>query len=551
MKKLKILVAIQAAVLLAACASPSNKMQDLTEKKIGTMEKLIEDKTITAADIDNTYTEKEDYVLLGTPFMREESSQLPEAINMPVKFNVDGKKDLYQIVEYLNTKYSPYNITIGFSSDAVEYLTGSTKTSNNSSGTENSDATNKTSDSSASLLSLSDTNDLSASKSSLSNIGIKMGLNYHNEVTLSHVLGDIATRTNLWWKYNDQHQVVFYRYVTKFYKFDVHSTTTSYSSSIGSQSNSSGGDSQATSNSAAGSQTYSLTDQGENPITQLQEALTALKSDGGKVSVMSKLGLIAVTDTPDKQLDMQRVIAQSNLVTNQMVHLRVEIWRMVTDKNSDYGLQADIKRATGSSTASLTGINTNGSSSAGLGMILGGAWDNSVAKLRTLQTVKSMTLQKAFTTTVPSRSVVPLQKVSEQGYLSGSSLSSSDGVVQSGSETATTTNGISLLVSPTINSDGSIFVRVLTNISNLNSLDDISDGQTNFKRPNRDVLTTNAERNVLNGDTVLITSLVEDTNNGENQSLFGKYLWFLGGSDSAGTEHTTLLIVVQPTIERV
>ncbi|EHA1126470.1 hypothetical protein FG475_15220 [Vibrio navarrensis] len=527
--------------LLNGCTMPGAGAEyvDIAQKQSSAATKMMDEHSLKGTK-DSVFYEVNTAIVLGKPFKIKDTQTLPPVFYADAGFRKFESQKLDSVIEFLNRKYSRYGVAIGFTSDALEYLGGNTKQSTKSAvGTDDSSGVYQTVSANIDSTGL------------LSNANIRMSLDLTEPTNLTQILDSIAARTNLWWRFSNG-RVEFYRVESRDYRVDQYPSELGLKSSIASTSGgSSSGD--GTSSTSSSSHTYTMSNSQGNALEQLADAIKNNLSPMGRSSFMPALGLINVVDTPTVLDRIQSVVDSSNYLAGRQIRMELEIWELVTTDESNYGIESAIKYSNDNLDFGFSGVSLGDTASLGsLGFkSTGGAFKNTELALKALQGTRSLSLKNRTSLTTRHNGVAPIQFVNERGYTKNVPTSSSGDIVTKGLETATTTNGIVLFASPKLNSDGTIDIQVVTDISSLNSLEPFKDGENTVMLPDRTVSSMVSERRVKPGQTIIMTGFEQSTDNSSNSSVLGEMLWWLGGNDKSESARAVMLIVITPYVEDV
>ncbi len=529
--------------LVSGCSTPGKDANRVATAQADAATETIQKHRLKPGIDQSVYSEDNNYVILGEPFKLKERQDLPEIFLTPSKFMSYRSKPLSDTIDYLNNKYASYGVYISFTSDAIKYLNQDSGSSKASSGT--SDSTGDDLDVSALY---TDTN----KGSLLDGAKVSISLNFEKHVALKQVLDAIAAKTNLWWKYQSDGRVSFYRQETSHFRIDQYAGSTTLKSSINS-STSGGQQGEGTSSQTSSSHSYSFDRDLGKPMDQLLKGIKSIASEDAKVEVLPALSMVAVTDTPRKLRIVENFIDESNSTAGKMIRLDIELWELITTDESNYGIEQSIKYAKNDFELKIDGVPVGDAAKlGGLGLSIGdGSFKGTEMALKALQGTKSLSLKKSITTTVPNNDVIPVQFVNEKKYADKIDQSVSGDVVTQSASTDTTTNGIVFLASPRVNSDGTIAVRIVTDVSTLNAIDPLEVGNTQLQLTDRTVTAMVSARNIRSGETMVMTGFEQVIDNGQNQSVLGDLLWMFGGNDSNAKTRSVMLVIITPHIEKV
>lgn len=532
---------------IAGCAVPGDTQNKIAESQSDAALDTILANQLKEGINQSVYSEDQNFVILGDPFKFKEEVDLPEIFSSPTRFKNFRAKPLGEVVDYLNNTFSPYGVYISFSADAIAYLSKATE-----GDTSKSTETTGTSDSTGEEIDVEAQYTNSNTAGLIDGAGVTISLRNESHIAFKQLLDSIAAKTNLWWKYGDDGRVTFYRQDTQYFRIDQYAESTTLKSSINS---STGGGEQGsgTSSATASSHSYTLDRDLGKPLEQLLAGVQSVASEEARVEVLPALSLVAVTDTPAKLELIEAFIHQSNSIAGKMIRLNIELWEVITTDSTNMGIEQAIKYQSGSTELQFDGVPIGDSTNlGGFGIkISDGAFKGTEMAIKALQGTKALSLKKTIDTTVPNNDIVPIQYVNERKYADKIETSVSGDVITTTATTDTTTNGIVFFATPKVNSNGTIAIRLVTDISSLNALDPLAVGDTQLQLTDRTVSALVSARNVRPGETIIMTGFEQVIDNSQNQSMLGDMFWWLGGNDSAKKQRSVMLILVTPHIEKV
>ncbi|MGF1826845.1 hypothetical protein [Vibrio splendidus] len=532
---------------LVGCAVPGDTQNKIAESQSDAALDTILANQLKEGINQSVYSEDQNFVILGDPFKFKEEVVLPEIFSSPTRFKNFRAKPLGEVVDYLNNTFSPYGVYISFSADAIAYLSKATE-----GDTSKSTETTGTSDSTGEEIDVEAQYTNSNTAGLIDGAGVTISLRNESHIAFKQLLDSIAAKTNLWWKYGDDGRVTFYRQDTQYFRIDQYAESTTLKSSINS---STGGGEQGsgTSSATASSHSYTLDRDLGKPLEQLLAGVQSVASEEARVEVLPALSLVAVTDTPAKLALIEAFIHQSNSIAGKMIRLNIELWEVITTDSTNMGIEQAIKYQSGSTELKFDGVPIGDSTNlGGFGIkISDGAFKGTEMAIKALQGTKALSLKKTIDTTVPNNDIVPIQYVNERKYADKIETSVSGDVITTTATTDTTTNGIVFFATPKVNSNGTIAIRLVTDISSLNALDPLEVGDTQLQLTDRTVSALVSARNVRPGETIIMTGFEQVIDNSQNQSMLGDMFWWLGGNDSSKKQRSVMLILVTPHIEKV
>lgn len=535
------------AIIASGCTVPGDTQNKIAASQSEAALKTILDNQLKAGVNQSVYSEEQNFVILGAPYKYKEEVDLPEIFSSPTRFKNFRAKPLGEVIDYLNNTFSSYGVYISFSADAIKYLSKATE-----GDTSNSTEATGTSDSTGEYINVEAQYTNTNTSGLIDGAGVTISLRNESRIAFKQLLDSIAAKTNLWWKYGDDGRVTFYRQDTKYFRIDQYASSTKLKSSINS-STGGGEEGSGTTSTTASSHSYSLDRDLGKPLEQLLAGVKSVASEEARVEVLPALSLVAVTDTPAKLELIESFIDQSNSIAGKMIRLNIELWEVITTDSTNMGIEQAIKYQSGSTELKFDGVPIGDSTNlGGFGIkISEGAFKGTEMAIRALQGTKALSLKKTIDTTVPNNDIVPIQYVNERKYADKIETSVSGDVITTTATTDTTTNGIVFFATPKVNSNGTIAIRLVTDISSLNALDPLEVGDTQLQLTDRTVSALVSARNVRPGETIIMTGFEQVIDNSQNQSMLGSMFWWLGGNDSSKKQRSVMLILVTPHIEKV
>lgn len=544
--KFKLLLSTVICASVIGCTMPNQgiKTNKIVDKQIEAAIDIVQESSLsTTSDSDSLYNSTAEVVVLGKPYQIRETQTLPPAFFVDAGFRKFENQPLENIIEFLNRQFSNYGIAIGFSTDAIDYLSGNTSSSfSSASGGD---------DSSGDYDISQDYSGQTSTSGLLSSAGVSMSLDLKQITNLSQILDGIAARTNLWWEFSNG-RVNFYRLKSRNFDVDQYATTNRLTSKL-SSSSSGGAGGDGTVSDSSSSHSYDTEQDFGDAMKQLEAAVTQNLTPQGKVTFIPALGIANVLDTPTALDRIEKIIDNSNHIAGRQIKLELEIWELITTDETNYGIENSIKYSNENLNIGFDGVSFGDNSTLGKigATVTSGRFKGTETALRALQGTRSLSLMKRTQGTTFHNGTLPIQFVNEKGYAKNIPTVSNGDNITKGIETATTTNGIVLFASPKINSDGTIDVKVVADISSLNSLDPFTDGENTVLLPDRTVSALITSRRIKNGQTEIMTGFEQTLTNSSNSSLFGGFSWLLGGGDKSSATRSIMLVVVTPFIEDI
>lgn len=511
-------------------------------KEINENDKLISDKmrqAKTMTDSSTSVSVVDSLYVTGKSFKLTERDSLPEMFDRVITMNKLDPMSFPEIVSHLAFDLG---IKIVLSSDATAYLNGGM--------TGSAEPSQKVSDDSSGLTDFESI--MSYGSSGFPGESLKFSMSGYRG-TVSGLLDSVVSKGNLFWKWDGTH-VTISRLETTNYIFDGDSTEEGFESTINSG-RSLAGDSQGggTSEDSKTSQVTKIKRRSSDSYADLEKALGSMISSEGKFSISTQQGIVTVTDTPVVQSKIANYIEQINSVLNKKITVRTEVYELASDDNGNFGVDLDAIY----SGSNRFGVNLLNSSSGDvspnieLGVISGSNnFNGSKAFINSLVKVADLSLVTSLVNYTTNGRSVPVQVADEDAFVKNITKSESEqGNTSFSTETSSILSGYTMTLTPRINSGGNVDLMFAIDMSQLKKFETIKFGDESMVQlPSRSFKNFEQRVSVGSGSTVMIAGFDRTETRSTTDSIYGKGLWFAGGSRGGGKKMVKTIILITPYI---
>jgi type IVB pilus formation R64 PilN family outer membrane protein len=395
-----------------------------------------------------------------------------------------------------------------------------------------------------------------------------ISINYDG--SLSGLLDRITTKNNLSWRYKNG-AIEIYRYITKTFKVHSIPGLTGLAASIerGGGSGTANGGSSQTGGMSVGGMTTVTGSTGGNSIAQsstvdikelshwkdLSDSIKIMLGPKGSVVVSQSMGIVTVTDTPDRVARIEQHIEETNRIATQQVVIHYQV--LAVDKtdftrfgvnlsaafnalNKNYGFalssMALPQAAAGSAILSAFIPNT------ATGTM--GQFSGSQLLIDALETQGHVSQVTSGTINTLNNKPAPIQNVDEKSYIASvqalqtANVGSSTGVQQSKVVT-----GFSMNLLPHILEDDRVLMQWSMNLSTLVALVEKEVGTTTVQSPEIRTRELMDQVSMRAGETLILSGF-ETT----NASLSKTGSLIQGGGESVTEDKAILVILITPVL---
>lgn len=390
--------------------------------------------------------------------------------------------------------------------------------------------------------------------------GFPLTLSYSGQ--LSGFLDTASVRLGISWEMKNG-QIRFFRYNSKTFRLAALPGDTSMGATVGTTSNSSGGNSgSGNSNSSTGAMQSSSSNQnasvnftGLSVWKGMEESIKSMLSPAGKVIVSPSLGTITVTDTPVILSEVEEYIEEQNKSLSRQVVVNVRVLSIDANQSNGYGVNWDAfyKNLSSNFGLSLTSNTPSitGAGSLALNVLRGkgtNPWADSNLIIEALSTQANVSTVTSASVTTLNNQPAPIQVGRQTSYIASSSTSITTGVATTSMTSGTVNSGFSMSLLPHIIDGDKMLMQYVVDISSLLALNTTTSGDTVIQTPDLDTRNSLQRVMVRSGDTIVVSGFESTENNAKTQGVLGADNPALGGSVSGKRNKNSLVILIQPLI---
>ena len=504
------------SVAISSCAMPAvqaNKDALHKDMKIGSAVSNQMDKSRSRADLISFF----DSPFLGSSkyIISKQAIALPAIFDKSFSNNTNEKRDLRSYVSSLN---QINGLKVKVSDDAINQLI--VDADNSSSST--------------------------TSTTTFKQDNIKYAINFDGN--LKGYLDNLTNYFGLSWKYVPAtKQVIIFYTETKSFKLvvpnsEITDTSTISNTDIGDESN------------------VGYSTKASNAFQDAVDSIKSMSKDPKNISVATDkaLSMVTVTATPTIMDKVTRYVTQFNKESEKGVQVKISVYEVKTDKDSNYGLDWNLMY---NGTNTLINWTTNGLTNAvssGLTTatikagIASGMWAGSNIVASALQSDLGASYLTGYNFYSLNGQTTPLNNGQRDGYVSkldtvvvggGLTNSTKSSVEQAVIQTGFTGNVLSNVIE-----DNKIFLRLSMNMSKLIKFEKIDYGTKDQPSIIQIPHTEDSKiiQNIIlkSGQTAVITGFTTDDNKVGTSSIGDKKWWWFGGNQGTKSNKETIVIIV-------
>jgi type IVB pilus formation R64 PilN family outer membrane protein len=482
----------------------------------------------TGGDISNKMDEnrtRDDLISFsGSPFLgsskyiiSKQAIPLPGIFNKSFSISTNEKRSLRRYVRNLNYIHG---LKVKISHDAINQLVV--------------DADNSSSSSTSPTTTI------------LKQDTIKYAMNFDG--TLKGYLDNLTNNFELSWKYVPAIQTVVIFYTqTKSFKLvvpnsEITDTSTISNTDIGNESS------------------VGYSNKSSNAFADAVDSIKSMAKDPKNISVATDkaFSIVTVTATPAIMEKVSKYIALFNKESEKGVQVKISVYEVKTDKDSNYGLDWNLmyngtNTLVNWTTAGLTNAVSSSLTTATIKAgIASGMWAGSNIVASALQSDLGASYLTGYNFYSLNGQTTPLSNGKRDGYVSkletvvvggGLTNSSKSSVEQATIQTGFTGNVLSNVVG-----DNKIFLRLSMNMSKLIKFEKVDYGTQDQPSIIQIPHTEDSKiiQNIIlkSGQTAVITGFTTDDNQVGTSSICDKKWWWLGGNQGTKATKETIVIIV-------
>ena len=389
------------------------------------------------------------------------------------------------------------------------------------------------------------------------------------EGKLSGLLDMATAQLGLSWKYTgDDNTVSIYSLDTKTFSIfafadetDMQSMVKSgTTSSSGAGGGSSGGSESGGVSGESGSSQSTSVSLKTSIIKDIENAIKAMLTPIGKMSMASSTGTITVTDRPEVITRIGRYVDAENKKLTQQILLNVKVFSVtLTDKDSvgiDWNLAYKAASATTgfNMSSSFSGIES-GAVTGNVG-VLDGAFAGSSAIIKALSQQGKVSVVTSPSVTTLNLQPVPVQVARQTGYVASISTTNTANIGSTSSITpGTVTTGFNMDLLPSVMPNKELLLKYSINISSLIRIRSVSGGgaddetASHIEVPELDNRIFSQKVRLKSGSTLILSGFDQVSENGQKTGVGSAWNMLLGGGATRESTRDVIVVMITPVIQ--
>lgn len=407
---------------------------------------------------------------------------------------------------------------------------------------------------------------VAAAPSNVPSAGVPLSFNG----TAVELFNTVGSAIGSHWEYNEGTRVVhFYRFKTETFRLPAVQGTAQRGTSMGGQTQSSGGGSGGQPISQAETTGSHQTD--AQVWDEMATTLEQLVSEEGRFSISQTAGTVTVRDRPDRLETIRAYIQQTADALARQVDIDVTVYRVVINDTDSRAINWNLAfrnmlgeyLVNADTTAGRPDVISGGLSSLVISVPEENAagqpnrWGNSSAILDTLSSMGRASVVTSTSIQTANNQPAPMKIVRRHAYLesvaqnmtgSGTDLTSTGPTLTPG----VVETGLNIFALPHVMDDGKrMLLKMMVSLSSLESMDSYGNEQAMIQLPQ--IASREFERQVwLNSGETLVLAGFEQTDSAEDTaSPIDRRWWALGGNSRAHKGREFVVIAIHPTVTAV
>jgi len=390
-----------------------------------------------------------------------------------------------------------------------------------------------------------DVGDFEGSSSASSSLVGDMLLTVDFDGSVLSLLDDVTSRVGLYWRW-DGSSIEIFRSESKTFIIDLIAAENEFEASVSSTSE---GDSEDGGSSSLSSHKTTVKSSPDGSLQSIEDAVFAMLSKSGLMSLSKSTGLLTITDTPEVIKKVGKMVKNINSILSKQVAIKTEIYDISISSEDSNGVDWNILY--------------NGSSKIGLGLATAGAGVGSAENLirmgivnsgskffesesflKAMSGIAEVSLVTSSYSYALNGQPVPIQVVEEIGYLKEISVETTDGATSTSLTPGITTSGLSMVVTPRITSKNNVMVQVAMDLSTLDEIKEFGPEDTRIQLPQRSVKNFLQKSILKNGKTLMISGFERTEGRYKSEGPFGSESWKLAGSRDKSKKKVMTVILM-------
>lgn len=562
---IKAVIAVAAAAALGGCATTGMQaVEKEHDKQVAVSDDLI-GKAFAKTPKDALISRADTFWVSRTPLPTtiDPASQLPPVFSKKIKFNQQATKPLSEV--FVNLSNLPEFAGMRFTVAQDVYESDSTKLGMNVNPAASASPKGRSNaDSASSPLPMAGASASAGGAGAGSKrVEVLVSNVIFREGTVAELLDQIATKTNLAWRF-DGEKISFFRYESRIFRIDALSGALNTSSTISSKGSGSGGGGGSTSEgpttSSDTSSSTSVTSTADL-WADVSAAIQSQLSPRGRMSPMPSTGQVTITDTPDQLRSIDRYIKELNKSMGKQIAFNVNVYSVENSTGDGYGVDWTGVWSTLAGKYNL-GYKTSGNTT-GLGNLFSvnlinaanGApsnWAGSGAIVGALSKLGKTSLVTSTQVTTLNNITVPVSVTTETGYLKESSttVSGTSGTSQTSLTPGTVTSGFNMNLLPRVGDGNDLMVQFSMDLSDLVKLTTFTspDNKSAIQLPQKNLRNFLQRVSMRSGETLILSGFQQTQAIDDRNGVGSPNFWGAGGSRNSSARTTTLVIIITPYV---
>lgn len=373
---------------------------------------------------------------------------------------------------------------------------------------------------------------------------------------LKGLLDDVSARTSYSWRLDAGRIVFFYRDTRTFQIYALPGTDTVSlglkSSGTGKNSTSSNGSSGGDSDDDSEAKISVSSELTSAVLKDIEDTVKSMLSPSGKMSMSPSTAALTVTDTAPVLNQVARFVDEQNKLLTTQVLLNVKVFSIDFSRQDQYSINWDaiIKGSDGLiswATSAGTSTPVNGT----VNVIRGDL--NASAFIRALSSQGKVSVLTQPSITTLNLQAAPMEVVTERSYVASVS---STMVPDVGTESTITpgavNTGFTMGLLPYVMGNNQLLLQYSINISDLKKMTEFSTGTGNnqaiVQLPEVNRRAFNQKVKINSGETLILSGFEQGNLSADMQGTGSPRNQWLGGSRSADSQHSVLIIMITPMV---
>lgn len=385
--------------------------------------------------------------------------------------------------------------------------------------------------------------------------GTDAPMDYSN-ATLSDILNGVCARLGVDWEYDEDTGVInISRLTTRVFYVPINNSSSSQTASVG-KSGSSGGSSGGATSTTSSTSTSS-TNSAIDPWSGMQQLISGMLTDKGKVSVNSSMNTIVVTDVKQSVDRIGKVIAKFVKQNTASMLFKIDVIGVVNKDQNEVGVNWRMVWNQLGQVAPNANISFNGSpqfsgqTGGGIGLTLSppvggtaGHWDGSSLILGALNAVGKTSIVNSTFVPAMNNKLASLALTDQVNYIASSTAAGGAGGTAVGLNASTVTTGFILNMIPLLTNERDIVMQFSMDVSTLNNMDKITSAGQTLQQPNLSSTGMALTQKLKEGATTVLAGYSRMINGDEKESMLPNIM--IGGGAKASQIRQDMIILVTP-----